>query len=139
MGACETTPPATHREHAHDPRQANRETTLPRSLRIFRRLPASSSFVLAAARLRALQLDSWPRGGEDQQLRGRIQKNSQAQPGGARSHRARSVRPLDTGGPYGCRIEGVAPGRIYAQECIIFHDSGQHAYVAATIAAQPFT
>ena len=22
-----------------------------------------------------------------------------------------------------CRIEGVAPGRIYAQECIIFHDS----------------
>jgi len=38
-----------------------------------------------------------------------------------------------------CRIEGVAPGRIYAQECIIFHDSGQHAYVAATIAAQPFT
>jgi hypothetical protein len=38
-----------------------------------------------------------------------------------------------------CRIEGAAPGRIYAQECIIFHDSGQHAYVAATIAAQPFT
>jgi hypothetical protein len=38
-----------------------------------------------------------------------------------------------------CRIEGVTPGRIYAQECIIFHDSGQHAYVAATIAAQPFT
>jgi hypothetical protein len=29
--------------------------------RIFRRLPASSSFVLAAAWLRALQLDSWPR------------------------------------------------------------------------------
>jgi hypothetical protein len=22
-----------------------------------------------------------------------------------------------------CRIEGVAPGRIYAQECILFHDS----------------
>ena len=29
---------------------------------IFRRSPASSSFVLAAARLRALQLDPWPRG-----------------------------------------------------------------------------
>jgi Golgi phosphoprotein 3 (GPP34) len=26
------------------------------------------------------------------------------QPGGARSHRARFVRPLDTSGPYGCRI-----------------------------------
>src|SRR5438552_2973437 len=59
MGACETTPPATHREHAHDPRQANRETTLPRSLRIFRRLPASSSFVLAAARLKAAKLRVW--------------------------------------------------------------------------------
>ena len=54
MDACETTPPATHREPAHDPRQANRETTLPRSLRIFRRLPASSSFVLAAPRLAAI-------------------------------------------------------------------------------------
>src|SRR5690242_20211021 len=29
-----------------------------------------------------------------------------AQPGGARSHRARSVCPLDTGGPYGCRESG---------------------------------
>ena len=32
-------------------------------------------------------------------------RGSQAQPGGARSHRARSVRPLDNGGPYGCRCE----------------------------------
>jgi len=47
---------------------------------IFRRLPASSSFVLAAARLRALQLDPWPRGGRTGQLRGRIQKNSQPSP-----------------------------------------------------------
>jgi hypothetical protein len=47
---------------------------------IFRRLPASSSFVLTAARLRALQLDPWPRGGKDRQLRGRIQKNSQPSP-----------------------------------------------------------
>ena len=36
------------------------------------------------------------------QLRGRIQKNSQPSPA-ARGHRARFVRPLDTGGPYGCR------------------------------------
>jgi hypothetical protein len=33
-------------------------------------------------------------------LRGRIRKNSQPSPA-ARSHRARFVRPLDTGGPYG--------------------------------------
>jgi hypothetical protein len=79
MGACEITPPAS---------TGNQHTTLtiqPRPapsslLRIFRRLPASSSFVLAAARLRALQLDSWPRGGKDRQLRGRIQKNSQPSP-----------------------------------------------------------
>ena len=50
--------------------------------------------------------------------------------------RAQPVGGYDT---RSCRIEGVAPGRIYAQECIIFHDSGQHAYVAATIAARPFT
>ena len=37
-----------------------------------------------------------------------------------------------------CRIAGVEPGRLYAQECIIFHDSGQFAYVVAAIAAQPF-
>jgi hypothetical protein len=47
---------------------------------IFRRLPTSSSFVLAAAQLRALQLDPWPRGEKDRQLRGRIQKNSQPSP-----------------------------------------------------------
>jgi hypothetical protein len=47
---------------------------------IFRRSPASSSFVLAAARLRALQLDPWPRGGRTGQLRGRTQKNSQPSP-----------------------------------------------------------
>jgi hypothetical protein len=47
---------------------------------IFRRLPASSSFVLAAARLRALQPDPGPRVGKDRQLRGRIQKNSQPSP-----------------------------------------------------------
>ena len=36
-----------------------------------------------------------------------------AQPGGARSHRARSVRPLDSYGPYGCRIAGVACSYTY--------------------------
>ena len=47
---------------------------------IFRRLPASSSFVLAAARLRALQLDPGRAAGRPGQLRGRIQKNSQPSP-----------------------------------------------------------
>ena len=62
MGACETTPPATHREHARD--LTSQSATNPSSpSTIFRRLPASSSFVLAATRLRALQLDPWPRDG----------------------------------------------------------------------------
>ena len=47
---------------------------------IFRRLPASSSFVLAAARLRALQLDPGRTAGRPGQLRGRTQKNSQPSP-----------------------------------------------------------
>src|SRR5215831_2978402 len=47
---------------------------------ISRRLPASSSLVLAAARLRALQLDPRPHGEKTGQLRGRIQKNSQPSP-----------------------------------------------------------
>ena len=47
---------------------------------IFRRLPASSSFVLAAARLRALQLDPGRAARRPGQLRGRIQKNSQPSP-----------------------------------------------------------
>jgi len=47
---------------------------------IFRRLPASSSFVLAAARLRALQPDPWPRGEKTRHLQGRIQENSQPSP-----------------------------------------------------------
>jgi hypothetical protein len=47
---------------------------------IVRRLPASSSFVLAAARLRALQPDSWPRGEKTRAAARKIQKNSQAGP-----------------------------------------------------------
>ena len=47
---------------------------------IFRRLPASSSFVLAATRLRALQLDPGRAVAGPGQLRGRTQKNSQPSP-----------------------------------------------------------
>jgi hypothetical protein len=48
MGACETTPPATHT------RETQPAPSLPRLSIIGRRSPASSSFVLAAALLRAL-------------------------------------------------------------------------------------
>ena len=107
MGACETTPPATHREHSTRPLISQPQTTPSSPSRISRRLPASSSFVLAAARLRALQLDPWPRGGKTRAAARKIQKNSQPSPAAARSHRVRSVRPLDTGGPYGCRGQGL--------------------------------
>ena len=49
---------------------------------IFRRLPASSSFVLAAARLRALQLDPWPRGGKDRAAARKDPEEQSAQLGG---------------------------------------------------------
>jgi hypothetical protein len=71
-------PPRTGNQHT-TPGKLTATKPSPPSM-IFRRLPASSSFVLAAARLRALQLDSCPRGGKDRQLRGRIQKNSQPSP-----------------------------------------------------------
>src|SRR5947199_10284552 len=105
MGACEITPPASTGNQHTTP--DNPTATGPPSslLRIFRRLPASSSFVLAAARLRALQLDSWPRGGKDRAAARKDPEEQSAQPGGARSHRVRFVCPLDSGGPYGCRVE----------------------------------
>src|SRR5690242_12437560 len=46
-----------------------------------------------------------------QEIRAAARKDPEeqsAQPGGARSHRASFVRPLDTGGPYGCRGQGRA-------------------------------
>ncbi len=81
--------------------------------RISCRLPASSSFVLAAARLRALQPDSWLRGEKTRAAARKDPEEQSAQPGGARSHRAWFVRPLDTGGPYGCRrqVELKQPGK----------------------------
>ena len=58
---------------------------------IFRRSPASSSFVLAAARLRALQRDPRPRDEKDQAAARKIQKNSQPKPG--RKHVATGLDP----------------------------------------------
>src|SRR6476660_3409247 len=48
---------------------------------IFRRLPASSSFVLAAARLRALQLDSSAAAADPGHLRGRPRRIVKPAPG----------------------------------------------------------
>ena len=56
MGACETTPPATPGDN-HDPLKNQHERSPSSLSMIVRRSSASSSFVLAAARLRALQLD----------------------------------------------------------------------------------
>ena len=74
---------------------------------IFRRLPASSSFVLAAARLRALQPDPGRATRRPGHLRGRSRRTVSPARTAGRSHRARSVRPLDSGGPYGCRMVRV--------------------------------
>jgi hypothetical protein len=82
MGACETTPPATHREHATRPPGKPTATDPPSSLSmISRRLPASSSSVLAAARLRALQPDPWPHG---RKTRAAARKDPQEQSAPAR-------------------------------------------------------
>src|SRR6185312_6181986 len=124
IGACETTPHATHRDrHATPDKPKPQPKPLPRPAMIFRRLPASSSFVLAAARLRALQHDSWPRDGKTRAAARKDPEEQSAQPGGARSHRARSVRPLDTGGPYGCRIECVSAAHCYVQYGMLAHGS----------------
>ena len=88
----------------HNPQRPSTKGPSP-LLMIRRRSPASSSFVLAAARLRALQLDPWPPGEKTRAATRKDPEEQSAQPGGARSHRARFVCLLDTGGPYGCRDE----------------------------------
>src|SRR4029077_20788978 len=102
MGACETTPLANAPGNSTRTRISQTANDPPRPSMISRRLPASSSFVLAAARLRALQLDPF-RTAADRAAARKDPEEQSAQPGGARSHRARFVRPLDTSGPYGCR------------------------------------
>src|SRR4029077_7311754 len=96
------------------PKIRNPTGTLPPPARIPRRWPASSSFVLAAARLRALQLDPWPRG---EKTPGSCEEGSRrtvSPSPAAHSHRVRFVRPLDNGGPHGCRIEDVVRTHAYA-------------------------
>jgi hypothetical protein len=65
MGACETTPPTTHIRETAAP------NALPPAPIISRRCPAPSSFVLAATRLRALQLDPGQRGSHNHAATGK--------------------------------------------------------------------
>jgi hypothetical protein len=74
------------------------------------RLPASSSFVLAAARLRTLRLDPF-RSAADRAAARKDPEEQSVQPSDACSHRAKFVRPLDTSGPYGCRGPGCCLAR----------------------------
>ena len=69
---------------------------------IGRRLPASSSFVLAAARLRALQLDPGPRDGTNRRRQGKATTTVTLTRPPKLGHRARPPRPLDSNGPHGC-------------------------------------
>ena len=75
---------------------------------IVRRSSASSSFVLAATRLRALQLGPLPHGDVTGQLRGRSRRTVRPARRHHASHRVRSAMPLDTNGPYGCREQGLS-------------------------------
>jgi hypothetical protein len=117
MGACETTPPASTSPGEITQPTLPRHPQIPEgssSLPIIgRRLPASSSFVLAATRLRALQLDPGLRDGTNRQRRGKAtttvtparRPNSHRPPG-------QTTAPLDSKGPHGCGNVGAAPARI---------------------------
>src|SRR5689334_20997690 len=106
MGACETTPPATYREHAHDPGKPTAEESFP----AFEDLPPLAGVKLVRPRRCAAAgapAGPWPRGERTRAAARKDPEEQSAQPGGAPSHRVRSVRPLDTGGPYGCRGSGL--------------------------------
>jgi hypothetical protein len=102
MGGCETTPPDS-RTGPGTPANTSSTATTTRQLSslaiIGRRLPASSSFLLAAARLRGLQLDPRPRGGAELAAVRNAQHNSQ--PRRLPGHRVRTARSLDSEGPMG--------------------------------------
>src|SRR5258707_15316425 len=49
----------------------------------------------------------WPHGRKTRAAARKDPEEQSAQPDGARSHRVKFVRPLDTGDPYGCRTTPV--------------------------------
>lgn len=113
MGACETTPPATHARGTTQPAQPSQPITSRLSSLpvIGRRSPASSSFVLAAGLtadpgLRALDPDhATARTGTSEEKPAQQFRQSPARPPG---HRARPARPLDKLIPHGCGLAGWA-------------------------------
>jgi hypothetical protein len=122
MGACETTPPTAqprgHRRPPTPPTPPTPPRTSSSPPMIGCRSPASSSFVLAAARLRALQLDPGPtRQPEPRQLSGRATKQSPPARQPHASHRARTPRLLTARVPMGAKTcpRRSIPGEYGAQ------------------------
>jgi hypothetical protein len=84
------------------PRRHSAATPLPRASIIGRRSPASSSFVLAAARLRALQLDPGHAAAANQAAIGESPRKDKPQPGNhTPGHQARPTCPLTAKAPMG--------------------------------------
>ena len=104
MGACETTPPASTGTTHTTPDNPIPRPALPRprGSPAARRRQARSSSPLRGCGRSSLTLAARR---QDRAATRKDPEEQSAQPGGARSHRARSVRPLDTNGPYGCRDE----------------------------------
>ncbi len=92
MGACETTPPAHAPGHPTTLRKHSAKDPSSPPM-IHRRSSASSSFVLAAARLRALQLDPLPHGDVNQAAARKIPNNSQASPATPRKSPGQILMP----------------------------------------------
>ena len=107
MGACETTPPATRRDTHATP--DNPAATGP-FLSLEDLPPLAGVKLVRPRRCAAAGAPALTPGRAAGRPRAAARKDPEeqlAQPGGARSHRARSVCPLDTGGPYGCRRQGL--------------------------------
>src|SRR5262245_41803847 len=113
MGGCETTPPDSRTDprkpapHVHGKPQPNSLSSL---AIIGRRSPASSSFLLAAARLRGLQLDPRPRSGTKPAAARK--PSTTANPAITRSPGQDSPRSLTAKAPMGGRYRrGAEPRR----------------------------
>ena len=116
---AETTPPATRRGRRTTFIKPDRKGLFPLPM-IRRRSSASSSFVLAATRLRALSSLTPPHGGVTRAAARKIpEKQSGPQPGRHHSsHRAKTPCPLDAGGPHGCReLRGLGDLRVSTGGC----------------------
>src|SRR6185503_13847485 len=114
MGACETTPPAsTGNTHAIPDKPTATEPFLASD-----DLPPLAGVQLVRPRrCAATGAPAGPPGraaGRPGQLRGRSRRIVSPARTAARSRRARFVRPLDNGGPHGCRIAGGGHSDTYA-------------------------